>query len=302
DEIDRFPPARDLRFALESISGIEPAPAPRRASNEKSIAVLPFTDMSPQQEQAYFCEGMAEEIITALARVEGVRVAPRTSTFQARRQTSDLRQLAETLGVRTVLEGSVRTAGNRLRVNAQLVDVRDGLAVWSDRFDGDMADVFAIQDEISSRIVGGLRGRLLGDSLAPVQRHTRNVEAYHVYLRGRHHRYTTYKLREALAAFEQASAMDPEYAPALANIAYTQTVMVIYGLTRASETEARVQDALARALRLNDRLATAYAAQGHYQFHLRWNWPEALRSFEHAIALNPNEAETHGFLAINYGM
>jgi len=297
---DRFQSTLDLRFAIESISGVEPAVARTPKSDEKSIAVLPFTDMSPQKDQAYFCEGMAEEIINALARVDGLHVAPRTSTFQCRERTADLRQLADALGVRTVLEGSVRTAGHRLRVTAQLVDVGDGRTMWADRFDGDMADVFAIQDDISSRIVGGLKGRLFGESIAPVQRHTNNIDAYRLYLKGRHHRYTTYRLLEALSAFELAVEKDPNYAPALAEIAYTTIALAIYGFVAPRDARSKARDAIARALASDDHLPTVHAALGRYYFNFDSNWVESLRSFERALAIAPSEPEVHGVLGINY--
>jgi serine/threonine-protein kinase len=244
---------------------------------------------------------MAEEIINALARVEGLRVAPRTSTFHCRERTSDLGEIARTLGVDTVLEGSVKTSGSRLRVTAQLVDIADGRAVWSHRFDGDMTDVFAIQDEISSRIVGGLRGRLIEQSVQPIRRHTGNLEAYHLYLRGRHHRFTTFRLVDAMHAFQQAVQHDPTYAPALAGLADAATTLCLYGLIPPNEAKRAVRDAIVRALANDATLAVAHACLGRYAFYFDRNWIDALCSFERALVLSHDESEIHGLLAICYG-
>jgi TolB-like protein len=303
DPAQRFQSARELRLALESLSGAEiHARATVPPADEKSIAVPPFTDMSPQKDQAYFCEGMAEEIINALARVDGLRVAARTTTFHYSERTQDLRELAEALRVRTILEGSVRTAGGRLRVTAQLVDVSDRRATWSDRFDGDMADVFAIQDDIAGRIVSGLRGRLIGETLQPLQRHTKNLEAYHLYMKGRHHRYMTYDLAEALRCFEQAVEQDPEYAPALAAVAYVTCVLAFYGAIPPHPARARVKEALSRALEIDDRLPAVHTGFAQYYFHLEYNWSEALKSYERALTLDPDDADTHLLLATFYAV
>jgi len=240
----RFQSAQDLRFAVEGISQTDAVAPSHRASSEESaasIAVLPFTDMSAQRDQAYFCEGMAEEIINALAKVDGLRVAARTSTFQARAMTADLGQIAAALGVRHLLEGSVRTAGQRLRVTAQVVDVRDQRAVWSDRFDGAMADVFEIQDTIAERIVSAFRTRLVGaTAVAPARRqYTPNVEAYQAYLQGLHHRYTTYNLLEALRWFERATELDPGYADAHVGVAYASAVLSNFAFLPPLEARSR---------------------------------------------------------------
>ena len=153
-----------------------------------SIAVLPFADMSPEKDQDYFCEGLAEELIDALARLEGLRVVARTSAFQFRDKGYDLREVGEKLKVKTVLEGSVRKAGNRLRINAQLINTQDGYHIWSERYDREMDDVFAVQDEIARTVVEKLKVKLLGEQQAPViKRPTDNLEAYNLVLKGRHY-------------------------------------------------------------------------------------------------------------------
>lgn len=299
---DRFQAAMDLRFALETMTETDVAsPVPRTSHEEvASIAVLPFTDMSPQHDQAYFCDGMAEELITALARVDGVRVAPRTSTFHARASSADLGQIASSLGVRHILEGSVRTAGQRLRVTAQVVDVRDGRAIWSDRFDGELADVFDIQDTIANRIVDALRAKLVGvHATTPVRRHyTPKLEAYQLYLQGMHHRYTTYNLLEAFRAFEQATEIDPGYADAHVGVAYVSAVLANFAFWSPMDARTRSRAAIERALAIDPNLPVAHATRGWWLALNEWNWPEAERLFKHALSLDARCIEGHAFYGL----
>jgi serine/threonine-protein kinase len=299
---DRFQSAMDLRFALETMSQTDagaapPAPA---ADESASIAVLPFTDMSPQRDQAYFCDGMAEEIINALARVDGLRVAPRTSTFHARASSADLGQIASSLGVRHILEGSVRTAGQRLRVTAQVVDVRDGRAVWSDRFDGELADVFDIQDTIANRIVDALRARLVGvHGTAPVRRlYAPKLEAYQSYLQGMHHRYTTYNLLEAFRCFEHATEIDPGYADAHVGVAYVSAVLANFAFWSPMDARTRSRAAIERALAIDPNLPVAHATRGWWMALNEWNWVEAERLFRHALSLDARCIEGHAFYGL----
>ena len=303
---DRFQSAMDLRFALETMSQTDAVtPAARPPSDHgASIAVLPFTDMSPQRDQAYFCDGMAEEIITALARVDGVRVAPRTSTFHARATSADLGQIASSLGVRHILEGSVRTSGQRLRVTAQVVDVGDGRAVWSDRFDGELADVFDIQDTIANRIVDALKARLVGvHEASPVRRHyTPKLEAYQLYLQGMHHRYTTYNLLEAIRAFEKATEIDPGYADAHVGVAYVSAVLANFAFWSPMDARSRSRAAIERALAIDPNLPVAHATRGWWTALNEWNWPEAERLFRHALSLDARCIEGHAFYGLMCGV
>ncbi len=303
DPNDRFQSARELGAALDAISaprGVSAGLADPGVARLPSIAVLPFTDMSPQRDQAYFCEGMADEIIGGLARVEALRVAARTSTFQACTTSADLGDIAGALGVHFILEGTVKTAGQRLRVTAQVVDVADRRAVWSDRFDGEMADVFAIQDAITTRIVEALKSRLIGErhpagAAQPRRRYTPNVEAYHAYLRGLHHRYTTYNLLEALRAFEQAAELDPGYADAYVGIGYTSTVLSNYSLVSPREARAKSRSALGRALTIDPGLPAAQATLAWWTMLHEWDWAEAERLFQCASSLDPSCLEAHAF-------
>jgi TolB-like protein len=179
-----------------------------------AIAVLPFSDMSQERDQAYLCEGMAEEVMHALVSVEGIRVASRTSAFRARHDHADLSAVARAPSVNHILEGSVRTAGGRLRVTAHLTDVASGYQLWSERFDREAADIFAVQDEIAAGVVDAVKARLApGVRTIQARPQARNLDAYRSYLMGRHLRYAKEDHGGAVRAFEEAVRLDPTYAP-----------------------------------------------------------------------------------------
>ena len=188
--------------------------SPAKATSQPdvpSIAVLPFSDMSATKDQDYFCEGMAEEIINALTKLDGLKVASRTSAFQFKGQSQDIRRIGDALNVRTVLEGSVRTAGTRLRVTAQLINIADGYHLWSERYDRTMEDVFDIQDEIARAIASALQLQLVGDTAVPkVDRYTDDLDAYHLFLQGRHFQFDRPRgwIGKALRRFEHAFEKD----------------------------------------------------------------------------------------------
>ena len=244
-----------------------------------SIAVLPFTNMSADPDQEYFCDGLAEELIDALARLDGLRVVARTSAFQFKGKAPDLREVGRKLNVTTILEGSVRKAGNRLRINAQLINAEDGYHVWSERYDREMDDVFAVQDEIARSVVGQLKVKLLGVSGAPlVKRPTDDLEAYHFYLKGRYHlnQRTEDALNRGIQFFEEALAKDPNYAGAYAGLADGYTLLGPAGYGEAqSHTMARARTCAMKALELDDRLAEAHSALGFLRFRLDWDWTHA---------------------------
>ena len=243
---DRFQSARDLVFALETTSGIETGGVTanvegKDAADSRSIAVIPFVDMSPAKDQDYFCEGMAEEILNALTGIPNLRVAARSSAFRFKGSEHDLREVGRALEVNTVLEGSVRTSGKRLRVTAQLNHVDGGYQIWSRRYDRELEDVFAIQDEIALDIVQALKLELSDAESPRVIRHTKNQEAYHLYLRGRHHWYARSKgaLTKAMEYFEQAAEKDPGYALPYVGLVDIYAIQALYTLwmrrPRASE-------------------------------------------------------------------
>ena len=259
-----------------------------QAAAPKSIAVLPFADMSAERENGYFTDGMAEEIINALTTIKALRVASRTSSFAFKGTTEDIRQVGKKLDVATVLEGSVRKAGNKLRITAQLVNVGDGYQLWSQRYDRDMEDVFAIQDEIAQNIVKALSVILSEDEKRAIEQvPTANVEAYDCYLRGRQffHQFRKQSVEFARQMFNKAIEIDPTYALAYAGVA--DCCSVLY--TNFDATEANLlnaETASRRALELAPQLAEAHVARG-LAVSLLGHYAEAETEFETAMGLNP---------------
>jgi TolB-like protein/Flp pilus assembly protein TadD len=269
------------------------SPAARR---QPSVAVLPFADMSFQQDQAYFCDGMAEEIIGALSKLEGLKVASRTSAFRFRGEEHDVRDIGAKLGVSNVLEGSVRKAGDRLRITVQLISVEDGCHLWSEKYDRDMEDIFAIQDEISLAVVDNLRVKLLGDDRARLlQRRTTDVEAYSLYLKGRHfwNKRTGTDARKAIECFEQAIERDQGFAAAYVGLADAWITLSEYGDLAPAEGFPKAREALEQALRLDDQLGEAYATLGTIKMSVEWDWDGAERAYRKAIELSPGYAIAH---------
>jgi serine/threonine protein kinase/tetratricopeptide (TPR) repeat protein len=304
---DRFQTARDLEFALKTVGDVggeedlqhfgkgrsEPKDSP------SSVAVIPFTNMSPDPEQEYFCEGMAEEIINSLSGIQGLRVAARSSAFQFNSKSHDAREVGAALNVKTVLEGSVRTAGRRVRVTVQLVDVDNGFQLWSDRYDREMDDIFAIQDEISKHVVDALKVTLGTEAKEEMKRPTASVEAYQLYLKGLHNWYKRERgsLQKAADFFEQAVSVDPDYAPAHAGLVASYCSLAFYGM-ESSLARARASAAAERAVALAPGVAEVHAALGLYAAWLAFDWETAEREFKAAIEANPSYALAY----IWYGM
>jgi serine/threonine protein kinase/Flp pilus assembly protein TadD len=265
----------------------------------RSIAVLPFADMSPQKDQDYFCEGIAEEIINALAKVDALRVASRSSAFAFKGKNQDIRQVGEMLSVGTVLEGSVRKAGSRIRITAQLINVADGYHLWSERYDRDLEDVFAVQDEIAGNIVKALRVVLTEEEKRAIEKpRTDNVEAYDFYLRGRQffHQFREKGLQFARRMFARAIEIDPGYARAYAGIADCSSML--YHYWDASDANLEQADSASRkALALAPDLAEAHAARG-LALSLSKQYREAEGEFEAAIRLDPKLFEGHYYFAL----
>jgi serine/threonine protein kinase/Flp pilus assembly protein TadD len=265
----------------------------------RSIAVLPFADMSPAKDQDYFCEGIAEEIINALAKVEALQVASRSSAFAFKGKNQDIRQVGEQLNVASVLEGSVRKAGNRIRITAQLVNVADGYHLWSDRFDRELEDVFAVQDEISESIVKALRGVLSEDERRAIERpRTDNVEAYDYYLRGRQffHQFREKGLQFARRMFARAIEIDPTYARAYAGIADCSSMLYHYWDASEANLE-QAESASSKALALAPDLAEAHAARG-LALSLGKRYPEAEAELAAATRLDPRLYEGYYYFGL----
>jgi eukaryotic-like serine/threonine-protein kinase len=255
-----------------------------------SIAVLPFANMSRDQEDEYFSDGLAEEIINALTQVPDLKVIARTSAFAFKGKNEDIRKIAETLGVSSVLEGSVRRAGPRIRVTAQLIRAEDGTHLWSQRYESEMTDVFAIQDEISAAIVKQLQLNLTGHSL--VKRAATNVAAYEATLEGRHHltHFTPASNDRARQCFERAIALDPQYAPAYAGLADYNAMQTGVGSVDPLQALPLGRQAALRALELDPQLAEAHAMAGQICAALDYDWAASEQHYRRAIESNPAAA------------
>jgi len=296
-------PIEIFKVVLPWGTGLRPSP-PQNASPEsdaiKSIAVLPFADLSPERDTEYFADGLTDELINALTKLERVRVISRTSVFSLKGKDLDLRTIGEKLKVSTVLEGSVRKAGNKLRITAQLVRVTEDSHLWSETYDRELQDVFSIQEEIAQAIVGKLKINLVGDpSRLLVRRSTENLEAYTLYLKGRYcwNKRTDDGLKKGIEYFEQAIDKDPHYALAYAGLADSYNVMAQYGFLPPNEAYPRAKMAAMKALELDEALAEAHASLADVNLHCGWDWPAAEREYQRAIELNPGCAIAHQWYA-----
>jgi len=291
----RYQSAADLKSDLEQFNS-QPAATPAKKDTSPSMAVLPFVDMSPEKDQDYFCEGIAEELINGLARIEHLRVASRTSSFQVGGAGLDIREIGHQLGVSTVLEGSVRKAGEQLRITAQLVNVKDGYRLWTERYDRTMKDVFAIQDEIAEAIVEALRVTLSPRERRAMQQvATRSVEAYDCYLKGRKFFYQMNGRSSEFARqmYQRAIEIDPQYALAYAGIADCHSFLYTYS-SSTKENLAGADEASRRALELDPASAEAHASRG-LALSVGGKHDEAEKEFQEAIGLDQKLFEAHYF-------
>ena len=266
-----------------------------------SIAVLPFVDMSPQKDQEYFCEGMAEELINALTKIEKLQVASRTSAFQFKEKGYDIYEVGKKLKVQTILEGSVRKAGNRLRITPQLVNVEDGYHLWSEKYDRDMEDIFEIQDEISLAIVDKLKVKLFGkEKTTLLKRQTNNLETFNLFRKGRYflNRRDAGDMTKALQCFERAIEKDKNYVFPLVGIADTYSSIGVYGIIPPKEAFSKAKTAANRALEIDDRLSEAHASLAWILTVYDWDWLSAEKEYKRAIELNPNYATAHQWYAL----
>jgi TolB-like protein/Flp pilus assembly protein TadD len=270
-----------------------------------SIAVMPFADMSPEKDQEYFCDGIAEEIINALTHVGNLRVVARTSAFSFKGKDVDIREIGRKLNVGVLLEGSVRKAGTRLRVTAQLVNVFDGYHIWSERYDREFEDVFAVQDEISLAVVSNLKVKLLGREKAKlVKRYTENIEAYNLYLMGRYNwsKRTEEGIEKAFEYYNRAIEKDPLYAIAYTGISDSYNMLGFTGLLPSREAFTRAKAAAKKALEIDDSLAEAHSSLAFALVCYDWEWERAEREFTRAIELNRDYALAHYWYGSSYLM
>jgi len=292
-------PAASTVGAAPAALGAIPAavPTPAVAAPAESVAVLPFADLSPARDHAYFCDGIAEEIINALCCVRGLRVASRTSSFQFKDRPTDVREIGRLLNVGAVLEGSVRRADDRVRINAQLVGTGDGYHLWSESFDRRLEDVFATQAEIAQKLVRALRVSLSREERELIERRgTGSAEAYDHYLRGQHllRQHGDGTVREAVGMFRRAIERDAGFAQAHAGLA---NALAIKGQWRLDMTPADFEEAMAasrRALELEPRLAEAIVARACV-LSMQGRTAEAEQAFEDALRVNPASYDAHLF-------
>jgi len=303
DPARRFASGAELLASLEWLT--ESSHANRRPGSSaalSSIAVLPFTDMSKERDQEYLCEGMAEEIITGLSGIRGLKVASRTAAFQFRDRAVDLQRVAEALNVGCVLEGSVRTATNRLRVTARLTTVADSYLRWSKTFDRELVDIFAVEDEIARAVVAELRVTLAGPAGAPlIPAATGVTEAYTAYLKGRYHwnRRTGESMQAAIECFTAAIAADPSYAKAYAGLADAYATLAVYGLRPPKDVMPKAKAMALQALGIEPDLAEAYVSLALVDSVYDWSWSEAEGHFGRALELAPDYATAFQWYALN---
>ena len=269
---------------------------------KRSIAVLPFSNLSPEKDQEYFCDGLSEEIINALSHVRELRVVARTSAFAFKGKEIDVREIGKRLKVDAVLEGSVRKAGDRLRITVQLVNVADGYHLWSERFDRALKDVFDIQDEVTLEVVDKLKLTLLGDERARVvKRSTSNLEAYNLYLLGRYFFYkgsTEKDYRRVIGLYEQALAKDPDYALCYASLATCYGFQSLNGYLAPKEGYPKAIEAAEKALALDEELGEAHASLGNLMWFFNWDSAGAEREFKRALQLNPGSSDAYILFSI----
>lgn len=303
DRDERFATAAEFRDALGSPHVLRVSDAAPVHSGP-SIAVLPFANMSTDPENEFFSDGISDEIINALTQLKHLHVATRTSSFSFKNKNVDIGEVGAALNVATVLEGSVRRAGSRVRIAAQLINVADGYHIWSERYDRELDDVFAIQDEIATTIANRLEVALTGTNDDPiVKRPTDDVEAYQLYLKGRHlwNRRTKEGLEQSLTYFNRAIEHDPGYALAYAGLADTYLLLRSYFYYPRDEAKAHAKEAAQKALELDDQLAEAHTSLGQV-YRLEMNWALEEQEYKRAIELNPKYPTAHQWYAVLLGI
>jgi TolB-like protein/lipoprotein NlpI len=303
-EKDREKRYQKVEKVLLELSKIEAAGVEKVNDEEvewqNSIAVMPFADLSPQKDQEYFCDGMAEELINALTKIKDLRVVARTSAFSFKGKEIDIREIGKKLNVNTILEGSVRKAGNRLRIMAQLINVADGYHLWSEKYDRDIEDVFAIQDEISLAIVDKLKLKLLKEEKVDLlKRYTDNLEAYQLYLKGRYFWNKRFEigLKRGLEFFQQAIERDKGYTLAYSGLADCYILLPWYGIFSQKEAYQKAEEAARKALEIDDKLAEAHTSMAFVKLLSDWDWEAAEKEFKQAIELNAKYSTAHHWYA-----
>jgi TolB-like protein/DNA-binding winged helix-turn-helix (wHTH) protein/Tfp pilus assembly protein PilF len=279
------------------------APSKHVSRLPASLVVLPFTDLSPQKDQAYFCDGLTEDLINGLSKLDGVRVIARTSSFRLKGQTGDARRIAAQLRVSTILEGTVRKIGDRLRITTELIDAESGYQLWSESYDRDVAKVFEIQEQTAQAVVDALRIKLTTSPSTPLIKHaTENLAAYNLYLQGRYlwNKRTEEDLEKAIQCFREATIKDPHYARAFAGLADSYAVLQNWGERPSIDVWPQARGAAQKALEVDDTLADAHLSLGHVKSLSDHDWEGAAWEFRRALALDPKSANAHHWYAALY--
>src|SRR2546425_2319382 len=265
------------------------------SAENKSVAVLPFVNMSADKNYEYLSDGMTEELITALSKITGLQVKARTSSFAFKGKNEDIQKIGELLHVSHLLEGSVAKAGNKLRITAQLIQASDGNHEWSDTYDREMQDIFAVRSEVAQQVAATLKVRLLGEEKRKIDKKpTENLEAYNLYRQGRYYadKLSEEGMAKARPLFEQAIEKDPRFALAYAGIA-DNYVLIADVFIPPREAFSKAKEAALKAIELDDSLAEAHASLGFVHFHYDWDWAAAEKEFKRALTLNPQSAQAH---------
>ena len=291
--------------ASTSVTAQSGVPAPSTIP-EKSIAVLPFADMSEKKDQEYFADGMAEEIIGVLAKIPRLTVISRTSSFQFKARDVDIKAIGATLGARYIVEGSVRKAGPRVRITAQLIDTGDGTHRWSETYDRDASDVFNVQDEIAGSIVRALQLALVGAEEIPARVRPKNPASYDLYLRGRQafDRYNRDGFEQAGDLYEQALDLDPEFVPAVNALATVQLFVAQWGHVAPKIGYERARRSAEVGMKLDPNLAEPHVIMASVHSQYDWDWAAAKNDIDRAMELNPRDPLVHaerGVLALSVG-
>ena len=297
-------PGQTSPIARQRADTLPPLEIPRATTTPRamrSLAVLPFANMSADVDNEHFCDGLAEELLNALSKIDQLKVASRTSAFSFKGKAVDVATIATALGVTSVLDGSIRRSGNRLRISVQLVNAADGYQVWSERYDREMRDVFELQDEITLAVVAALRLRLVDHERAAVlRRYTDNPDAYELFLKGRHHsyKYTAQGWQRAIEFFDKAIGIEPDYALAYAGLATSRGCQWFFGILPAEQVMPQCKADQARALTIDDGIDDAYLSEAMITFFYDWDWRGAERAFVRAVELNPNNSEALSYYAL----
>lgn len=266
-----------------------------------SIAVLPFTNMSADAENEYFCDGLAEELLNALSKIDDLKVAARTSAFSFKGTKTSIGTIGRLLGVQKVLEGSVRKAGERVRVTVKLINTADGYQQWSEVFDRELTDIFAIQDEITLAVIESLKLNVYGEKRKSiVKRYTNNAEAYQLYLMGRFqfNKFDVSGCIRAIEYFEQTLAIEPDYAPAYAGIAEACGIQWYVGGYGSHELVERQRQSAARAIELDPALAESYRSRALLRCYVDWDFAGADSDYQKAVELNPNDVLAYAWYSL----